>query len=194
MCAIISRQMTGKQPSKIMNKAAKKIAKTAEKKAPAKQESAKKSGRPSSYTEAMGASICNLISDGLSLRKACKVVQLNISNVRRWLLANPAFRTQYARAREEQSDYYADEIIDIADGEGLPDQKRVRIEARKWIACKLHPRVYGEKLDVTTRDETPPITREWMIEMMRKSPSFLAQVEKMVAEAKSMPASKATVI
>jgi hypothetical protein len=161
-------------------------------KAPAKQESAKKKGRPSGYTEEMGQTICNLLSEGLSLRKACKVVQSNISNVRRWLLANPAFRTQYARAREEQADYYADEIIDIADGEGLPDQKRVRIEARKWIACKLHPRVYGEKLNVTARDETPTITQEWMIETMRRSPSFLLEVEKMVAEAKSVISSKAT--
>ena len=71
---------------------------------------------------------------------------------------------------------------------------RLRIDTRLKLVAKWNPKKYGDKLDLTTREETPPITHEWMIEMMRKSPSFLEQVEKMVVEAKSMPASKATAI
>ncbi len=163
--------------SKLATKKAKKTPK-------AKKHEAKKNGRPSEYTAQKATAICTLIAEGLSLRKACKSVQMSTVTVRNWLLQHPEFVKQYARAREEQADFYAEDIIEIADGEEMPDQKRVRIDARKWVACKLHPRVYGDKLDVTTRDESPPITREWMIDTMRKSPDFLAEVESMVAEAK----------
>ena len=33
---------------------------------------------------------------------------------------------------------------------GKVQQNRLRVEARKWIASKLKPKKYGEKVDVTT--------------------------------------------
>ncbi len=56
---------------------------------------------------------------------------------------------QYARARERQADFGADEIREIADNQSLdPNSRRVMVDARKWIASKLMPRVYGDRLDV----------------------------------------------
>jgi hypothetical protein len=70
--------------------------------------------------------------------------------VRKWLRAKPDFVAQYARARQEQADHYADEIIEIADDQSIdPNARRVQIEARKWIACKLKPKAYGDRADVT---------------------------------------------
>ncbi len=53
---------------------------------------------------------------------------------------------RYARARGEQADFYADEIITIADTEPDAAIARVRIDARKWAASKLRPKVYGDKV------------------------------------------------
>src|SRR3546814_4173198 len=69
---------------------------------------------------------------------------------------------QYARARDNQADTLADEILDIAD-DGSNDyvgedekyngdavaRSRLRVDARKWLAGKLAPKKYGEKIDHT---------------------------------------------
>ena len=87
------------------------------------------------------------------------------SAVFRWLAANEAFRDQYARARETQADSLFDEIITIADTpvEGVKtkttsdgktetttgdmiEHRRLQVDARKWMAGKLQPKKYGEKI------------------------------------------------
>lgn len=74
--------------------------------------------------------------------------------VREWLGIDANFAAQYARAREEQADHYADEIVEIADDPKLePNDKRVRVDARKWVASKLKPKKYGEKV---TQELTGP--------------------------------------
>lgn len=91
------------------------------------------------------------------------------ATVCRWLAKHQSFRDQYARAREAQADALFDEMIDIADdgrndwmeardkdganigwkenGEALR-RSQIRIDARKWMAGKLRPKAYGDKLDV----------------------------------------------
>lgn len=55
---------------------------------------------------------------------------------------------QYARAREDQADYIAGEVLEIADTEPDPNKARVRIDARKWAAGKLKPKVYGDRIQL----------------------------------------------
>lgn len=125
-------------------------------------------GRPSSYSDKTADKICKLIADGLSLREICVSDELpHRETVRRWLRDNEDFRGQYARAREDQADAIFDEILEIADdaqndwmerngeenegwqanGEHI-QRSRLRIDARKWMAGKLRPKVYGDKLDL----------------------------------------------
>lgn len=85
----------------------------------------------------------------------------------RWLGVNETFRDQYARAREMQADALFDDILSIADdgrndwmlknfgedtrwvenGEALR-RSALRVDARKWMAGKLKPKQYGEKIDL----------------------------------------------
>lgn len=82
-----------------------------------------------------------------------------------WLFKHPEFNDRYAKARDEQADVYADEIAEISDN-GMNDwmdtndpdnpgyrvngeaiaRSRLRIDTRKWIASKLKPKKYGEKI------------------------------------------------
>lgn len=144
----------------------------------------KKSGRPSSYTEAVGDEICERISNGESLRQICADESLpSRSSVFRWL-DDPemvAFRNQYARAHEFQAEHYAAEIVGIADEEvtmvraekhGTKDEdgngntevvfdaaavarNRLRVDARKWVASKLSPKKYGDRLGLTDGEGKP---------------------------------------
>ena len=116
-------------------------------------------GRPTIYTEELGIDICDWIStNSAGLKVACKNIDHfpDYETIRRWLRDNkfPEFSARYARAHEEQSETMGEDIIIIADNASLnPHDKRVRIDARKWLMGKLKPKKYGEKLDLTTNGE-----------------------------------------
>lgn len=76
---------------------------------------------------------------------------------------NPEFRGMYEKAIESRADRLAEEILELADQE-MPDglegpmasawvqQKRMQVDARKWVASKLKPKVYGDRIDVAVTD------------------------------------------
>lgn len=128
-----------------------------------------RSGRPSTYSKALAATICERLSDGESLRAICRNPDMpSRDSVFRWLRVHPEFSDQYARARELQADALADEILAIAD-DGSRDyvidedgikrvdhehiqRSRLRVDARKWYAAKLAPKKYGDKIEHSADD------------------------------------------
>lgn len=136
-------------------------------------------GRPSDYSPEIADIICERIADGVSLREICRTEAMpSKAAVFRWLAAHADFRDQYARAREAQADALADELLDIADdgdndwmerkgedgqslgwrenGEAI-QRSRLRVDTRKWIASKLKPKKYGDKLAVGGDEEGSPV-------------------------------------
>lgn len=130
-------------------------------------------GRHSDFTQQLADQICERIADGESLRSICEEDEMpNKATVFRWLAANKEFCDQYARARETQADSLFDEILAIADdghndwmlrkhgdderwvenGEVLR-RSSLRVDARKWMAGKLRPKKYGDKV---TQEHTGP--------------------------------------
>lgn len=119
--------------------------------------------RPSKFTQALADSICEHIASGKSLVTWCSEAgRPNYSTLTRWLDAHESFRTSYMRAREDQADFLAEEIIQIAD-DGRNDsyqddegnvrtdhdviaRSRLRVDARKWYAGKVAPKKYGDKV------------------------------------------------
>lgn len=97
--------------------------------------------------------VLEAISTGASLRYACESVGYKASTFLDWVAEDNDLAEQYARARALQAEHYADEIIRIADSTQDPQKARVQIDARKWIASKLLPKKYGEKVDVTSGDK-----------------------------------------
>lgn len=121
-------------------------------------------GRPTDFTSELADAICERLADGESLRSICRGNDMpNKATVFRWLASNKQFSDQYARAREAQADSLVDDVIDIADGvkaarEGAePDVQRDRlaVDARKWLAGKMRPKVYGEKLELAGDPDRP---------------------------------------
>jgi|JI10StandDraft_1071094.scaffolds.fasta_scaffold137544_3 hypothetical protein len=74
---------------------------------------------------------------------------------------NPELKQRYRAAIESRGSVLADEILNLADSE-IPEyldgaergawvaNKRLQIDARKWLACKLFPRQYGDRMEVET--------------------------------------------
>jgi hypothetical protein len=123
-----------------------------------------KTGRPTKHTPDREDVLLELIADGMSLVKASKEIDVGIATVFRWLDADPIFRDKYAKAKEAQAEKFADEIVAIADETEVssvvtPDgevnlrldatavaRNRLRVDARKWVASKLLPKKYGDKM------------------------------------------------
>jgi hypothetical protein len=137
--------------------------------------------RPSKYSIAIAADICGRLAGGESLAAICRADEKlpDIRTIYRWLAdeKNDGFRQLYAQAREDQADTLADEILAIADEKpvmpapegvaGAPvaldsaavAHQRLRIDARKWIASKLKPRKYGDKVELGGPDGGPIILK-----------------------------------
>lgn len=116
-------------------------------------------GRPSDYSIELAEMICEQIATTrYSLRKICEGEGMpDHATVRRWLIKHEDFRDLYARAKEEQADSLADEMLDAAFDEG-DDEKpfvggnhiqrdRLKVDTLKWIASKLKPKKYGDRIE-----------------------------------------------
>lgn len=141
-----------------------------------------KMGRPTKFTPELGEKICAMLAGGYSLRQALKGDDMpDKSTVMRWIFCTTQFtdpmfqdfRDQYAQAREMQAEMMADEIMDISD-DGSNDyykregkepsfdgehvqRSKLRVDARKWVASKLLPKKYGDKVqnEITGKDGGP---------------------------------------
>jgi hypothetical protein len=140
-----------------------------------------------SFTPEMGDRICEQISAGNSLRATC---ELDWAPARRtvfvWLREQPEFRQQYALAQIEGAHAHADDALAIADdgrndwmANNDPDnpgyrlnaeavaRSRLRVDTRKWMAARMFPTMYGDKVEITgeirQRDvsDQPLTTEEW---------------------------------
>ena len=135
-------------------------------------------GRPTIYSQDLTDRICVRLALGESIRTICKDEDMPAQSViYQWLYRHPEFQEQYTRAREEQAESHADEIVDIADEtpallevrdkEGnIVDIKldsayiawqKQRIDSRKWNDSKQRPKKYGDRVTHGGDDESPVV-------------------------------------
>ena len=129
-------------------------------------------GRPTIYSQELSDIICELISDGASMRSVCRRDDMPaMATIFRWLREKDDFKEQYAIATEERAEAFVEDMVDIADnatndwmknngedaegyrlnGESI-QRSRLRVDTRKWAASKMKPKKYGDKIqqEITT--------------------------------------------
>jgi len=91
--------------------------------------------------------IAAAIADGSNLNAIAKRLKVGRSTLAAWIAADPERAATISRAREEASNRMADEVIDIADGATNESERvaKLRIDARKWLASRWNPGIYGER-------------------------------------------------
>lgn len=113
-------------------------------------------GRHSEYTPEIGARVCELIAEGNTLVDTAEQVGFRTITINEWLMRDKDFASAYHEAREKQADVRADQIVSIADDESLsPESRKVRIDARKWVASKLQPKRYGDRTILAGDKDNP---------------------------------------
>ena len=125
-------------------------------------------GRPTDYKDEIADEICARLIEGESLNKICKDDHMpQRQTIYNWKRQNEEFFDKYERARRDQIDTFIDQIIDIADDNTndtiefdkngkkikIPNKEHMmrsglRIDTRKWIASKIMPKRFGDKVEV----------------------------------------------
>jgi hypothetical protein len=103
-----------------------------------------RTGRHTLKTPELCNEICARVAKGETLTDICRDAAMpDWSTVHRWAARCDAFRNDLARAREQQAEVWADELVDISDAE-LPTRQairraRLRMQSRQWLAGKFNP-------------------------------------------------------
>ena len=126
-------------------------------------------GRPAKSKDDI-LEVLKLISNGLSIRKACAQVKMSTSTFTDYIL-KPEYSQHYARAMEKRADAIFDEIADIADNpdpEADVQRDRLRVDARKWVVSKMLPKKYGDKItqELTGADGAKLMPEKIIIEIV----------------------------
>ena len=125
-------------------------------------------GRPTIYSPEIANEICRTIATtSMGLKRLCALNPSwpDRSTILQWRIDNQSFSDQYIKAKVDQIEALIDECLDIADNtdndtlirenkDGSEyevcnsewiNRSRIRIDTRKWLACKLAPKLYGDK-------------------------------------------------
>jgi len=132
-----------------------------------------KGGRPLEYTKGKGDFICEIVATNpIGLPTLCKMYDdfPDEKTVQRWRYRVEEFRLNYAHAKLAQADLLAEECLEIADN-STPENvavDRLRIESRKWLASKLLPKQYGDRVVLEQKTEENDQLRAELIELRAK--------------------------
>ena len=88
--------------------------------------------------------VIRLVSEGKSLRAACRRLGLDPPSTHTWLDADDARRQQYALAKEQRAEVLAEKALkiglDASKGLVKADGARVALDAVKWASARMAPK------------------------------------------------------
>jgi hypothetical protein len=111
--------------------------------------------------------IIKRIEEGEALRKILKDETMPSSRTfYGWIEDDSIKVKQYAHACNERAEHYFDELIDIADEKpertstefgdkidnGDVQNRRLKIDARKWALSKMNPKKYSDKMQIDSSE------------------------------------------
>lgn len=135
------------------------------------------------YTDALGREICGRIAAGQTLPQISALKHMpHKSTILAWAADDrmAVFRDRYLRARRASGQHYADLIRQEASAV-TPENahaKRVTIGAYQWLAAKLAPQEYGDRLDVNVAGRVEHVhaakeAPEWLQERLKGHPKVI---------------------
>ena len=116
----------------------------------------KKKTAPVKITPEVFDSILERLSNGESLRAICRDDDMpSLGSFFRYVNGDQTAAEHYTRAREANGDYHGSSVAqiaaDVVAGVITPEVARVAMDAHKWTAGRLKPKVYGDEVEVEQR-------------------------------------------
>lgn len=134
-------------------------------------------GKTARYSEALADAICEAIATSdRGMEHICRENKSfpHPDTVHSWRDKYPEFGRKYARAKEMQAERLAFECLAIAD-DGSSDytetergevfnpehvqRSRLRFDARRWLAGKLAPKTFGDKIQHSGDADSPLVVQ-----------------------------------
>src|SRR6266516_3122885 len=114
-----------------------------------KEQNESRVGRPTLKTPELCKIICERMAQGETLTNICRDPDMPAwTTVHDWKQADESFRQALTRAREQQAEVWAEEIMSISDDD-LPTHEaigraRLRMQSRQWLSGKYNA-TYADK-------------------------------------------------
>ena len=92
-----------------------------------------------------------LASSDMSIDDICvmsKGILPAASTLRLWGIQNAELSSMFSRAMVQRADYLVEPLISIVDNDPDAAKARNRMQCRQWIAGKLNPAKYSDKLNI----------------------------------------------
>ena len=116
--------------------------------------------------------IAEYVSDGMTLTSAARTVGVPVRTIYGWIDASERFAAMMEKARLDGFDAIADQVVQIADDTdndyvegtdrfGRPkimldkehiQRSKLRAEVRLKLLAKWHPKKYGDKLEIESKN------------------------------------------
>lgn len=118
--------------------------------------------RPSEYNFEMCQTICEEVANGFNIKTVLKSKNEypDFSTWCRWKRNNEELRNLYVNAMQDKAESEIEEIDYIRDqlkaGEIEPSAANVLIQTGKWLSSKFYPKMFGDKIDLTSGGEKLP--------------------------------------
>jgi hypothetical protein len=132
-----------------------------------------------------------LISSGMSLGAAVAALPQPAPSLwwcKERIRDHPDLAAKYRQAQEERADVLADQIVAVAE-EPMPSglrgpeasawaqRQRLRVDAMKWTAAKLRPRVWGDHVSVDLNVSQQISVRDALAQAEHRVHSFVPETE-----------------
>lgn len=96
--------------------------------------------------------LIDCVSQGESLHAWCKRQDFPYTTVREWIERVPERLERYERARIARAEWHVSDIetmlTEVRKGELDPSAARVIAENKRWIASRMDPHLWGEKVQI----------------------------------------------
>lgn len=141
-------------------------------------------GRPTKYSQQLADRICKAVATSpYGLHRICSENEgfPQPSTVNEWRFDYPDFSVKYARSKILQADILAEYCLKISDestydevenkmGESVFNHEyvarsRLKIDTRKWLASKLLPKQYGDRLVLEQKEEENDKLRQEVLKL-----------------------------
>lgn len=122
-------------------------------------------GRPTLYSPELALKVCEKVATSTASLEEILNSEEGLpcrDTIYLWLFKHQEFSDMYARAKRTQAERMVEELDKIASDKlyyeddkgnrrvdaGYSQSQRLIADTRKWIACKLIPKVYGDKQQI----------------------------------------------
>lgn len=113
-------------------------------------------GRPTKYTVELGERLCEQLAEGELAIEVCKATEMPcFSTIMYWRRAHPEFAELYHQARMMQAQALAERAVMSGRRATAEDASaaRVRFDADRWLAGRIDPLNYGQRMQQQQLDK-----------------------------------------